>query len=129
MTAANDHVERRAAMARQGMLIAFWAERRPTQPAIIAPTGRRTFAELNGRANQLVRALRRRGLRAGDAVAVMCGNRPEFAELYAACVRAGWRLTPINWHLTGGEAGYIVSDCEAKAIVAEAAMGAVAREI
>jgi len=115
-------------MARQGMVIAYWAERRAAHPAIISPAGSRTFAELNGRANQLVRGLRRRGLRAGDAVALMCGNRPEYAEVYAACMRAGWRLTPINWHLTGGEAGYIVADCEAKAFVAEAALAATARE-
>ena len=130
MTARKEEVagELRAAMARQGMVIAYWAEQRATRPAIISPAGTRTFTELNGRANQLVRSLRRRGLRAGDAVALMCGNRPEFAEVYAACMRAGWRLTPINWHLTGGEAGYIVADCEAKAFVAEAPLAAAARE-
>ena len=33
------------------------------------------------------------------------------------------RLPPhaVNWHLTGDEAGYIVDDCEAKALVADAA--------
>ena len=36
--------------------------------------------------------------------------------LYAA-QRAGLRLTPINWHLTGEEAAYIVENCEAKAFV------------
>ena len=32
----------------------------------------------------------------------------------------GLRLTTINWHLTGDEAGYIVDDCEATAFVADA---------
>jgi long-chain acyl-CoA synthetase len=34
--------------------------------------------------------------------------------------RAGLRLTTINWHLTGDEAGYIVDDCDATAFVADA---------
>ena len=45
---------------------------------------------------------------------------PEFAEVWAACSRGGYRLTPINWHLTGEEAGYIIDDCEAQVIVADA---------
>ncbi len=120
--------ERRAAMARQGMVIAYWAERRAARPALISPARSQTFTELNGRANQLVRALRQRGVRAGDAVVLMCGNRAEFAEVYAACMRAGWRLTPINWHLTGSEAGYILADCEAKVFVAEATLAVAASE-
>ena len=63
--------------------------------------------------NRLARALRARGLGAGDAVALMCTNRPAFVETWAACLRAGFRITTINWHLTGEEAGYIVDDCEA----------------
>ena len=51
------------------MTLAWWAEQRPDAPAVIAPSGSRTFAELNANANRLVRALRRRGLAAGDAVA------------------------------------------------------------
>ena len=48
------------------------------------PHGDRTFAELNANINRLVRACRARGLRPGDAVALMCTNRPEFLEvLYA----------------------------------------------
>ena len=108
----------------RGFAFVEMTERRDAETAISQLNG----AELNGRANQLVRTLRHCGLRAGDAVALMCGNRPEFAEVYAACMRAGWRLTPINWHLTGGEAGYIVADCEAKAFVAEAPLAAAARE-
>jgi long-chain acyl-CoA synthetase len=56
----------------------------------------------------------------GDAVALLCGNRPEFSEAIAAYQRAGYRMTPINWHLTADETAYIVADCEAKAFIAEA---------
>ena len=112
--------------AGRGMLLAWWARRRPSVPAIVAPAGDRTFAELNARANQLVRALRRLGLEAGDGVALLCPNRAEFAEVGAACQRAGWRLTTVNWHLTAAEAGYIVDNCEAKALVADVSLASVA---
>jgi len=106
--------------------LGVWAAARPDAEAIVSPQGRRTFGELDANANRLARALRRRGLRSGDAVALLSGNRPEFAEAFFACQRAGLRLTPVNWHLTGDEAGYIVADCEAKAILADHAAGALA---
>jgi long-chain acyl-CoA synthetase len=124
MTRADGDAEavERLERARRGMLLAWWAQRQPDAPAIVAPAGDRTFAELNARANQLVRALRRLGLEAGEGVAVLCPNRAEFAEVGAACQRAGWRLTTVNWHLTADEAGYIVDNCEAKALVADASL-------
>ena len=105
---------------RSGMGPAFWAARDPDRPAIVAPAGDRPFGELNAHANKLVRALRRRGFEEGDAVALLCGNRPEFAETWAACHRAGFRLTNVNWHLTTDESAYIVRDCQARALVADA---------
>lgn len=112
---------------RTGMGPAWHAARTPDRPAILAPTGDRTFAELNANANRLARALRHRGLAVGDAVAIVCSNRAEFAETWAACARAGFRLTTVNWHLTEDEAAYIVADCGARALVADATHGAAGR--
>ncbi len=114
--------DRKAELAAQGMTLAWWAEQIPDAKAIISPTGDRTFVELNARTNQVVRALRSRGVGVGDAVALICTNGPAFVETWAACLRAGFRMTTINWHLTGEEAGYIVDDCEAKAMVADASL-------
>ena len=116
------------AMAR-GVSVALWARLMPDAPAIWSPSGDRTFAELNARCNRLVRALRARGLAAGDSVALMCGNRAEFAEVFWATRRAGLRITAINWHLTGEEAAYIVDDCDAKALIVDARFEAVTRQI
>src|ERR1700759_1535901 len=90
--------------------------------------GERKPAELNTNANRLVRGLRTRGGQGGGGIALMCSNRPEFAETVAAAQRAGLRLTTVNWHLTGEEAGYIVDDCEATAFVAHPRFAAGARE-
>ena len=104
---------------RAGMAIAFTASQGPDVPAIISERGSRTFGELNDRANRLVRALRERGLRDGDAVALQCSNRAEFGEVIAATGRSGLRFTPINWHLGADEVAYVVDDCEARAFIAE----------
>lgn len=114
------------AFADRGMAVAWHAARHPTKPALISDSGTVTYAELNARANQMARALRRYGLQRGDAVALLCSNRPEFVEALLATQRAGLRLTTVNWHLTADEAGYIVDDCEAAALVAEARFTAVA---
>ncbi len=118
---------RRQELAIAGMTLAWWAEEIPDHKAIISPSGDRTFAELNARANQVVRALRTRGLGEGDSVAIIATNGPTFVETWAACLRAGFRMTTINWHLTGEEAGYIVDDCEAKALVADVALAETAK--
>src|SRR5437762_1459066 len=55
--------------ADRGMLAAHWAAVRGDDRAIISDAGNRTFSETNSHANELVRALRARGVQAGDGVA------------------------------------------------------------
>lgn len=111
------------------MTVALWAQFLPSAPAVVAATGNRTYAELNSRCNQLVRALRAHGLDAGDGVALLCANRTEFVEMFWATRRAGMRMTPINWRLTGEEAAYIANDCDAKAFIAHERFHAVAAHV
>jgi long-chain acyl-CoA synthetase len=112
-----------------GMTIAVHARQAPGHPAIRSPYGDRSFQQLNARANQLARALGARGVRAGDAIALLCGNRPEFMETYFAAWRSGLRITPINWHLTAEETAYIAADCEARALVADARFAQVSERV
>ncbi len=110
----------RASAVVTGMTWAFHAARAPERMALISDHGDRTFAELNANTNRLVRALRSRGIREGDSLSLVCANRPEFAEVYGACMRMGVRLTPANWHLTGDELAYILDNSDAKAVIADA---------
>jgi long-chain acyl-CoA synthetase len=114
--------------AATGMTVSLHAAAEPDRLAVISEDGSLslTYGELNARGNQLARALRARGVAAGDGVVIMCSNRPEFAEVYVACLRSGLRLTTVNWHLTADEAAYIIADCEAKVFVVDARFGAVA---
>ena len=119
-------VERLDAAALRGMTLAVWAEVQPDQVAVYDPDGTaHTFAEANANANRLVRLLRDRGLGVGDAVALVCSNRVEFVEVLAATLRGGMRLTPVNWHLSADEIAYILQDCEARVVIADARVAAV----
>ena len=69
------------AAADRGMLTAYWAEQRGDDRFLTSEAGNRSFAEVNGNANRLVRALRARGVSADDGIALMCANRPEFVEV------------------------------------------------
>jgi len=108
-----------AELAAIGLLSRHYAEVKPEETALIAAAGTRSFRALHENANRLAHVLRYLGLRAGDAVALLLGNQPEFVEAYMAALRIGLRVTPINWHLTGPEVAYIVADCDAGVLIAD----------
>ncbi len=95
----------------------WWiAEGQPDLPAIVdSPSGPRTYAELTASAHQLVHALRSRGLRQGDVVAVMAPNGVEIVECSLACQEAGWFFVPVNTFLTAGELSGILETANAAA--------------
>lgn len=110
-----------------GEHLAARAARTPDKPAVVMVPGGavRTYAELDDAAVRLARLLRERGLRTGDHLAVLVDNEPVFFEVVWAAMYAGLYVTPINWHLTAAEAGYIVADCDAAALVASARLSEV----
>lgn len=105
--------------AARGVASAIYADRWPDRLAVRDAHAHRTFKALHENANRLAQVFINAGLRPGDGIALLCGNRCEFIETFLASQRTGLRLTPVNWHLSGPEAAYIIEDCEARAIVAE----------
>jgi fatty-acyl-CoA synthase len=81
-----------------------------------------TFADWNARACRLANGLLALGLSRGDRIAVLAYNRVEWAEIYAAVAKAGLIAVPVNFRLTGPEAGFICTDCGVSAVIAEAAL-------
>ena len=98
----------------------FWARAAadPDKVAII-DNDERTFSnrEILNRVNQLSHGLRSLGLQRGDSIAAMLPNSPEAMEVFLAMQQIGLYLTPINYHLVGPEIAYIITDCEAQALV------------
>jgi long-chain acyl-CoA synthetase len=103
------------------------AERTPDAPAIVmGSTGdTTTYAELEDRSTRLARALRARGIAAGDHVAILMENNRPFLEVAWAAQRSGLHYTTINSHLRPAEVQYVLDDCGAGAVVSSGAMAGV----
>ena len=101
--------------------LGFWnlAAKDPDRIALVDPEHETSTAgELAALSNRLVHGLRAAGLRQGDVVAALLPNSSELVALYLAVMQSGLYLVPINYHLTGPEAAYIVSDSQAKVFIA-----------
>ena len=99
-----------------------WSQVCPDKPAVVnAATGSTvTYRELDQRSNRLAQLLWAKGLRPGDHVALFMENHLAFFEVTWAALRSGLYLTAINRYLTADEAGYILENCEAQALIASA---------
>lgn len=107
----------------------FWSYARamPETVAVVSPDGERvTYGEVRSRANQLVHALRERGLSHGDGIAFLLPNCVEFLVVVLAANQAGMYYTPLNHNLVSGEIAYILQNSEAKAFIAHEQFAAVA---
>jgi acyl-CoA synthetase (AMP-forming)/AMP-acid ligase II len=83
-----------------------------------ASAERTTYAQLEERSVRLANALRERGLRPGDVVAVLSENHIRYFEVYWAAIRSGLYVTPVNRHLVPDEIRYQLSDSGAVALIA-----------
>ena len=83
--------------------------------------GRRlTYIELDMRAGRIAAALARRGVRAGDRVALFAGNLLEVAEAIWALLRLGAVAVPLGYRLGRRELKHMLNDSGAKVAIAEA---------
>ncbi len=96
----------------------------PDTPAIVmGSTGETaTYADLEDRSRRFARALRTRGLHAGDHIAIVMENNRPFLEVAWAAQRSELYFTAINSHLRPSEVQYVLDDCGAVALVSSAAM-------
>ncbi len=60
------------------------------------------------------------GIGPGDAIALILRNDIAFFEASTAAMLIGAYPVPINWHASTDEAGYILRDCRARAVVIHA---------
>jgi len=102
----------------------------PDKPALIFGDGNAvvTYGELEGRSRRIAHWLRAQGLVEGDCIAMLVRNTPILFDIYWATQRIGLYLTPLNWHSTADEMAYILENCDARMLIAEAALNALAKE-
>jgi len=60
------------------------------------------------------------GIRPGDRVALMCGNRSEFMQVYLGCTWLGAIAVPINVAARGPQLSHILRNCGARLLAIEA---------
>ena len=85
-----------------------------------------TWAQLHERIALVAAALRQCGVRAGDRVAIMKTNRPEFLETMFAVNALGAIVVPVNFRLAPEEIAFILTDSGTSLLVVEEAVGAAA---
>ena len=61
--------------------------------------------------------LRAAGIARGDRVAILCGNRAEFLEVFLGCGWIGAVAVPIHCASMGPQNGYLLADSGARMIV------------
>lgn len=103
----------------------------PDRAAYIMATSGRvvSYRELEDDSIRIARLLHERGMRFGDHLAFFCTNNEWVLKIALGAQRSGLFYTAINYHLTAEEAAYIVDDCDAVAVVVDAAVGPAVGEL
>ncbi len=76
-----------------------------------------TYGELDRNANRVANALKKLGINAGDRVAIMLPNIPEFIYTFYGIQKLGATAVPFNSMYKGREIVHIMNNSGAKAIV------------
>lgn len=86
------------------------------RPALIHDRRVTSWRSFDERTNRVARAMRAAGLEAGDRVAILARNIPEFIEIASAAFKARLTHVNINYRYTSGEIEYVLADCQAAAL-------------
>ncbi len=91
------------------------AKELPEKKAIIFNDASFTFAQVAAMVNKVANALKDKGIKKGDKVALSCLNLPYFPMIYYGILKTGAVVVPLNVLLKGREIAYHLKDSEAKA--------------
>ncbi len=102
-----------------GILLEKQAEARRDQLLFRAGDVDWTFAEAATIAARRAATLANAGIGRGDRVAILCGNRSEFMEIFVGCAWLGAVAVPVNTAARGTQLRHILVDSGARLLVAE----------
>jgi long-subunit acyl-CoA synthetase (AMP-forming) len=124
------HVERALGAPTVTDSFEFTAEACPEQPALTgADGGRYTWAQYRAAARRCAAGLAGLGLRPGDTLGLLLGNRPEFHVVDAAAMTLGVATCSLYPTAAAEELRYLVTDSRASVLVCDGANLARAREL
>ncbi|OIK11607.1 AMP-binding protein [Bacillus sp. MUM 13] len=93
------------------------ARKYPHQEAVIINKERISYKQLNEYSNRLASSLRELKIAAGDKVVLILPNCLEFVISYFAVQRLGAIVVPVHAKLSVIELEYIISNCNASAVI------------
>ncbi len=91
----------------------------PRKTAVVHGDRAYTYAELYARCRRLASALKRRGIGAGDTVAVMAPNVPAMLEAHYGVPMVGAVLNPLNYRLDARTIAFILEHGRAKLLITD----------
>jgi fatty-acyl-CoA synthase len=100
----------------------------PDKLAVIDGERRFTWHEFGARCRRFASTLSRRGIRAGDTVAVMAPNVPALLEAHYAVPMTGAVLNALNYRLDAASIAFILDHGKAKLLVADREFAPAVRE-
>jgi carnitine-CoA ligase len=95
------------------------AERYGARRLVTIGGGTLSYAETHAAAAGHAAALAATGIKAGDRVALMCGNRAELLLTILGCAWLGAVAVPINTASRGAQLAHILGNCGARLVVVE----------
>ena len=98
-------------------VLAESALRYPDRPAVVFGPNQITYAQLWEQARRYAAAFRARGIEAGDRVAIMLPNVPDFPRAYFGALALGAVVVPVHALLTAQEVAFVLKDSGAKVLV------------
>ncbi|HVZ68714.1 MAG TPA: acyl-CoA synthetase [Rhizomicrobium sp.] len=91
----------------------------PDAVAIVHGNQRKTYAEFYARSRRLASALRKRGIKKNDTVAVMLANTPPMLEAHYGVPMAGAVLNALNTRLDAPTLAFMLDHGEAKVLITD----------
>ncbi len=76
-----------------------------------------TYAELDAEANRVAHWALAQGLRSGDVVALLMGNRPEYLAVWIGLAKLGVTTALLNTHLTGKALAHCVAEAASRCVI------------
>ena len=121
--------ERRPYNAVSDFVDSHIAAGRGNKAAFVDPERSLTYGELQARSIRFANALRDLGIGPEQRVALLLNDTVDYPVAFWGAIRAGCVAIPLNIYLTLPQYAYILADCRAQAIVADAALADAIRPV
>src|SRR6266540_4742761 len=89
----------------------------PERMSLVSGGTRLTFRALHDRVARMAAALSRHGFGAGDRLATLLPNEPEYIELVCACAWLGVIAVPLNTRLSAIEIDHVLADASPRGLI------------